>query len=361
MHIYVHIHKCICICICTYVYIYLHNSCISFFAMGAIANLSWVLREHRAGCRFHPPSCPFAELAALLLARCQPVRLRNPSKSTLAHDAFAAVVLHKHHLIIRVGVGLIQFVYGSHSRMAADLTLDQNLFSQPFSRDLDCILPHLPLFNIFFGNHGSLCCNLCPCAQSKPACTLQYATWTWVPMWELNDEICEQNFLHINICSPFLASKIAIWQLQRDALYIFEKNSSWETAWLVSDWSSIVFWRRPQKKIEFFWNIPNKSCKHRHFTRQIVFSRNHLVPILSNFWNPKFLSSDWLDLKLIFKPWKSWNRNMQVNFLESKHFPSPFCCENRTLPVTWFLEFDLLFHNTASNSITSETHTSGAQ
>ena len=46
----------------------------------------------------------------------------------------AAVVLHKHHLIIRVGAGLIQFVYGSHSRLAADLTLDKNLFFLPFSR-----------------------------------------------------------------------------------------------------------------------------------------------------------------------------------------------------------------------------------
>jgi len=52
----------------------------------------------------------------------------------LAHDAVAAVVLHKHHLIIHVGAGLIQFVYGSHSRLAADLTLDKNLFSLPFSR-----------------------------------------------------------------------------------------------------------------------------------------------------------------------------------------------------------------------------------
>ena len=54
----------------------------------------------------------------------------------LAHDAVAAVVLHKHHLIIRVGAGLIKFVYGSHSCLAADLTLDKNLFSQPFSRVL---------------------------------------------------------------------------------------------------------------------------------------------------------------------------------------------------------------------------------
>jgi len=33
----------------------------------------------------------------------------------------ATAVSHKHHSIIRVGVDLIQFVYGSHSRLAADL------------------------------------------------------------------------------------------------------------------------------------------------------------------------------------------------------------------------------------------------
>jgi len=62
------------------------------------------------------------------------VRLRNPSKSTLAHDVVAAVVLHKHHPIICVGAGFIQLVYGSHSRMAADLTLDKIMFSQPILR-----------------------------------------------------------------------------------------------------------------------------------------------------------------------------------------------------------------------------------
>ena len=49
-------------------------------------------------------------------------------------------MLHKYHSIIRVGAGLIQFVYGSHSRMAADLTLDKNLFWQPFSQ----VFPHQP-------------------------------------------------------------------------------------------------------------------------------------------------------------------------------------------------------------------------
>ena len=44
------------------------------------------------------------------------VRSKNPSKSILAHDVVASALSHKHHLIIRVGAGLIQFVYGSHSK-----------------------------------------------------------------------------------------------------------------------------------------------------------------------------------------------------------------------------------------------------
>jgi len=72
--------------------------------MDAIANLSCVLHEHRAGCRL-----PLALLpTALLLAICQlTLFATNTSKSTLAHDAVAASVLHKHHSIIRIGAGLI--------------------------------------------------------------------------------------------------------------------------------------------------------------------------------------------------------------------------------------------------------------
>jgi len=151
MHGYIYIYICKYMYIYVYVYIYAYahmyiyisttracapvQRCRSFLAMEAIANLSWVLWEHRAGCRFHPPSPASSSSRP---PSCWPiarhVRLRNPIKSTLAHDAVAAVVLHKHHLIIRVGAGLIEFVYGSHSRLAADLTLDKNLFSLPFSR-----------------------------------------------------------------------------------------------------------------------------------------------------------------------------------------------------------------------------------
>jgi len=88
--------------------------CRSFFAMEAIANLSWVLHEHHAGCRCRSLLLP------VLLSRPNSlpvnVRSRNLSKSTLAHDAVPAAVSHKHHSIIRVGAGLIQIVYGLHSK-----------------------------------------------------------------------------------------------------------------------------------------------------------------------------------------------------------------------------------------------------
>jgi len=65
---------------------------------------------HRAGCRLPP---------ALLPARRNQspdaIRSIHPSEYTLAHDAVAAAVSHKHHSIIRVGAGLIYFIYGSHS------------------------------------------------------------------------------------------------------------------------------------------------------------------------------------------------------------------------------------------------------
>ena len=76
-------------------------------------------------------------LLPVLLSRPNPspdaLRSRNPSKSTLAHDAVAAAVSHKHYSIICVGAGLIQFVYGSHSHLAADHILNKVLVSPWFS------------------------------------------------------------------------------------------------------------------------------------------------------------------------------------------------------------------------------------
>jgi len=44
--------------------------------------------------------------------------------------------LHKHHLIIRVGAGLIQFVYRSHLRLATEVTRNRNAFSPFFAQVL---------------------------------------------------------------------------------------------------------------------------------------------------------------------------------------------------------------------------------
>jgi len=85
--------KCICTRACTHMQRFTR-----FFAMEAIANLSWVLHEHCAGCHSTPALLPARQSQSP-----DAVRSRNSSKSTLAHDAVAAAVSHKHHLIIRVG------------------------------------------------------------------------------------------------------------------------------------------------------------------------------------------------------------------------------------------------------------------
>jgi len=105
------------------------QQCRSFFSMEAIADLSWVLREHRAGCRL-----PSALLPARPNQLPDAVRSRNPSKSTLADEAVAAAVLHKYHPIICVGAGLIQFVYMQHSRLATEATHNKTPFSPFFAR-----------------------------------------------------------------------------------------------------------------------------------------------------------------------------------------------------------------------------------
>ena len=104
----------------------------------AAASLPWrLLRTYLESCAnivqavvycppYRPPSCRQSVVRR--------VRSRNPSKSTLAHDAVATAVLHKHHPIIRVGAGLIQFVYRSHMRLATEATRNRNAFS-PFSRE----------------------------------------------------------------------------------------------------------------------------------------------------------------------------------------------------------------------------------
>ena len=88
-------------------------------------------------------------LPPLLLSRPNPspdaVRSRNLSKSTLAHDAVAAAVSQKHHSIIRVGAGLIQYVDGSHSRLATELTHHRNLYSPFFARVVSPLM--LSLYN----------------------------------------------------------------------------------------------------------------------------------------------------------------------------------------------------------------------
>ena len=117
IYTYTYIYIYIYICICTYIYIYISPQLVHAHVYATmqqllchgsycerILSLAWtsyrlsfppaLLPLCHAG---HPPASPL------------PVRSRNLSKSTPAHDAVAAVVLHKHHPIICVGAGLIQW------------------------------------------------------------------------------------------------------------------------------------------------------------------------------------------------------------------------------------------------------------
>ena len=86
----------------------------------------------RTSCRLLFTARPTARPLAGNLLR--DVRSRNLSKSTLAHDAVTTAVLHKHHPIIRVGAGIIQFVYRLHLRLATEATVTEMHFRH-FSRE----------------------------------------------------------------------------------------------------------------------------------------------------------------------------------------------------------------------------------
>ena len=87
----------------------------------------------RASCRLSFAARFFALPTVSTKPVADAVRSRNLSKSTPALDAVTAAVSHKHHSIICVGAGLIQFVYGLKSRLAMQLICQRILFSPWFS------------------------------------------------------------------------------------------------------------------------------------------------------------------------------------------------------------------------------------
>jgi len=64
--------------------------------------------------------------------------LKNRPKSTPAHGSVAAAVSHKHHSIIRVGAGLIQFVHGRTCGSAAKVIPKEFLFPPFFPASFSC-------------------------------------------------------------------------------------------------------------------------------------------------------------------------------------------------------------------------------
>jgi len=75
------------------------------------------------------PCCCLDEISRLTLFAQED----RPNPRSLTHEAVAAAVSHKHHSIIHVGAGLIQFVYCSHSKLRYWLTITRFYFRH-FSR-----------------------------------------------------------------------------------------------------------------------------------------------------------------------------------------------------------------------------------
>jgi len=105
-----------------------------------------ILSLAQTSCRLSFTTCPPAARPLLDAAR-----FKNPSTSTLAHGAVAAAVLHKHHPIIRVGAGLIQFVYGSRSHLANGGYPSQKCVFTIFARVFSYLIhfAHITAQNLF--------------------------------------------------------------------------------------------------------------------------------------------------------------------------------------------------------------------
>jgi len=147
------VHTCTCMVLTTPVEMHTTLSAKNAYGLvhvrlcnGAEASLPWkLLRAYLESCASIVQTVVYRLLLPpLLLSRPNPspdaIRSRNPSKSTLAHDAVAAAVSHKHDAIICIGAGLIQFVYGSHSHLATELIYQRILFPPWFSRGFHMFL-----------------------------------------------------------------------------------------------------------------------------------------------------------------------------------------------------------------------------
>jgi len=79
--------------------------------------------------------------------------------------------------------------------------------------------------------------------------------------------------------------------------------------------------------------MPEKFRQHRHFTRQIAFSRNQVVPILPESCYPNFLCSHELNPGLILKFLKKLRDENVTCISISKYFFPLLPHENSGLPV----------------------------
>ena len=120
-------------------------------------------------------------------------------------------------------------------------------------------------------------------------------------------EICKYNFLRENHVYFKNRRNIYFLFLEINIFSIFGRKNSdltattWRPVYFVKhirvekrqDLYQIslakVLQRHLNNQFRIFCGRFRENPSHGHLISQITFSRNHLVPILSDFWNPKFL------------------------------------------------------------------------
>jgi len=169
--------------------------------------LSWVLREHRAGCRFRPPSCPFVEPAALLLARSQTCSLRKSDQilasSWCGRRCSVAQASSDHPRWCRPHPVCLWFTLalgrGSHPRQKSIFAA---IFAGFFRHSPCCTMRHSPCCTLFLTNCFGTQIVLCDLHLKRFDLTrsLLFGTFlitVWHKLWR-----CDHSVLKLESFSP---------------------------------------------------------------------------------------------------------------------------------------------------------------
>jgi len=137
---------------------------------------------------------------------------RNPSKSTLTHDAVTAAVLHRYYQIILVGAGLIQFVYNLTRTWPRNLPVTGMHFRH-FLRELPGVL-------LYWGNDAFIFWRTCREWERERGMSEEYDVVTHEKMeGHCASRVCLQNIQVVQFSMIY-------WEVARTVITYYCKQNS---------------------------------------------------------------------------------------------------------------------------------------